>query len=476
MKVFLKNSKSKRAKFKLTLIVIGLVVVLGSAGFLIYNYVVGVENQEESKKSDDGEVKAVRTCRDDLNGRSQLFTANSINREWYLIGKEISEDKNKINLKAEISEDILNTIPEDSEIIVSYNIVGTNVSGDMEPVSQSIQDNDLTYSASIDVTNLEPGTYHVLMHTDTECGQFTSRGLEFKVSYPVYVAWTLDWEGYDVENKNLDSVSEISEDHGDIPITHFWNPRLYTNPTISEDRQDELTDWVQTRVEENEDSIGLHTHMFPDMVKAAGVEPKEDPVQWGSTLKDGYDILTSEYDYEETLKILEWSKDVFAEKGFEEPTMYRAGGWYADEENLAAVNDAGFVLDSSGRTSYSYGVDNVEGHWYLESTTQPYQLNRYNQNNTQNGNMNLWEFPNNGADSWSFSGDQMYKRYRDNYSGGVSDDRVLVTFLSHPEWFDTDKPKLHKLFGSIETELNSTDSGPVIYITLDEAYEIWASE
>jgi hypothetical protein len=88
--------------------------------------------------------------------------------------------------------------------------------------------------------------------------------------------------------------------------------------------------------------------------------------------------------------------------------------------------------------------------------------------------MGLWEFPDNGADSWAYSTGQLIARFKANFSGESLFEKQVVTYLSHPEWFSKDKPKVEALFTELELFSNTADRGPVIYITLEKAYQIWA--
>ena len=69
----------------------------------------------------------------------------------------------------------------------------------------------------------------------------------------------------------------------------------------------------------------------------------------------------------------------------------------------------------------------------------------------------------------------MIKRFTDNYSGGISGETKLVTYLSHPHWFYVDKQKMIDIFTFIEQYKYSEDKGPVVYINMDQAYQIWCS-
>jgi len=395
----------------------------------------------------------------------EVFSEISVDRKWVLIGDEFSAEEKTVTLKAVLTPEAEPVRPMPD---LTYEIAGTPKTGTFN------RDSDGKFTARVSVADLAPGKYAVFAKTSLNGTEFASDSAEFNVSYPLYVAWTLDWEGYDVKPEYLDAIDSIAGRHG-TPITHFFNPRIYTSSAISDSRAEYLTSWVIERSRSRGDEIGLHLHMFPDMVRAAGVEPRFSP-NWGSSLKDGYDILTSAYTYAETVKLLKWSKNIFAEKGLGTPVSFRAGGWYADEETLRAVQDAGFKLDSSGRTAYRFGTNGVAGPWNLPADAQPYRPSAADQNSSASPALNVWEFPNSGADSWAYSADQMYARFTANFSGDPLNAKRVVTYLSHPEWFHVDNPKIEELYGRIDRFLNSRDAGPVVYITLDQAYQIWSSE
>jgi len=126
------------------------------------------------------------------------------------------------------------------------------------------------------------------------------------------------------------------------------------------------------------------------------------------------------------------------------------------------------VADSSGRTSYVIGTNKLLGPWKLSTNTQPYKLNMKDQNDTQNGDSKLWEIPNNGLDSWSFNAKQMISAFTENYSTGVSQNTKVVTYLSHPQGFGHDYPILNEVFTYISQFSFNTDSGPVVFVTIDK--------
>jgi len=387
----------------------------------------------------------------------------TISRQVLLKGYTFQPESGEATLAIDFTEEQIEIISRNA-INVTYHVNDDSST----TLSFDVQDNT-EYRTNLSAEDFEPGVHTITV----SIGEWESVPVEFTVTYPLYVTWTFDWEGYDVKEEHLSTIARQSEEHG-IPLTHFFNPRIYTNPELSPARAQELTEWVIDRRGRYGDDIGLHLHMQPDMVRAAGVEVREDAQHWGSNLKDGYDVLTSEYSYEDMVKMLNWSKNMFGMNGLGSPIMYRAGGWYADNEILQAVHDTGFKIDSSARTEYAFGHDKIAGHWHIAADQSPYRINLNNQNDT-NGTSRLWEFPNTGADSWSFSAQQMIERFELQHEEVLTEPRV-VTFLSHPEWYNVDAPKMDQVLGHTDQFLFDAGHGNVVYAPLSAVYTVWENK
>jgi hypothetical protein len=257
-----------------------------------------------------------------------------------------------------------------------------------------------------------------------------------------------------------------------IPLTQMYNPRNFTSPDITAQRAEFLTNWVKRRRDTKGDEIGLHLHMFPDFVEKTGVRPITDKV-WGGGWTPGYDVLTTAYGYEDMIRILTYAKEVFAEKGLGQPRSYRAGAWYANLDTLAALADTGFLVDSSGRTAYTFGTNDVPGFWELSTDTQPYFPSTRDQNSPNPPpRLSILEVPNNGADDYAFSANQMIARFDANYGGTILEKPKQVTYLTHPNWFDPNRQEaMRQVFAHIDQFSNYHDKGPVVYTTLQDVYQ-----
>ena len=398
-----------------------------------------IKGQEDVKDDTDNQCLLLEELvEDELANLPQL-------REWYVKSPEVED--NEIDIKIALPEE---------KVSITYSL-------NNEQFNDAIFQKDNEWIISIPIEELESGVYQLDILINA-CDKEFVKTYNFKVSNPVYVIWSIDWEGFDVKEEYLNQMSKLSSTYN-VPMTHFFNPYIYIY--LSPSRAKYLTNWV---LERDDDSIGLHLHMYDNMVKASGVEIDNDPA-WGSPMGNGHDTPNSNYGYDDYRKIILWALNQYDANGLPRPTMYRAGGWFIDEENIAVLKNFGFEIESSGRTYYIHGRNSLEGHWNLKTTTQPYQMNSQDQNRTDSPNINIWEYPNNGGDSWAYSAQDMIKRFSDNYKGGVVSEDIVVNYLSHPHWFDKEGPNIEGALKYVSNYTYESDNGPVIFITLDKVHE-----
>lgn len=374
-------------------------------------------------------------------------------KKWNLI-QDNSENKIVLTLA---SKEKLN------DPMASYEIMEKNISGSFSLIG------DGEWEAEIPVKDLAPGKYSVQAKIIDGENTFYSQKSGFFVSYPLYFSWTLDWEGYDAPSKYLDNITKVSTDYS-LSITHYFNPRIYVATDINESRKTFLTEWLKKRLGKN-DAIGMHLHMFYDLVTAAGVTPKNEP-NWGDN-GDGYGSLTTNYTEEEMAKILTFAKSLFAQNGLPNPIFYRAGGWFANASTLQSVYSNGFVADSSGRNEYHFGKNNQKGFWNLDENTEPYYPSLSDQNRPSNpgDKIGILEIPDNGADTYWYSAPELIDRFKENYDGNFLDYSKAVTFLSHPQWYkDEEMNKSIQYLNFVDQYNYNKDYGPIIYSDVNEIY------
>lgn len=379
----------------------------------------------------------------------------SLSKTWNLIGTEGSET---------ISFHLSTAVRHETQT-VTYQVLDTEVSGNM------IGSDDSSWEANIPVDKLPTGAYRIQATLHDGDRQQSSQLTGFYRSYPLYVAWTQDWEGYDASQAYLDAIEDIAKQY-QLPITHFFNPRIYVTKTISPQRALALTQWVQRRIKLG-DGYGLHLHMLKDFVEHVGIEPKDEP-NWGDR-GDGYGVPLSAYTKDEQIKMIADANNLLFANGLPKTTIFRAGGWYANLDTLAALEQLGFTADSSARTIYQFGRNRLPGYWNISATAKPYYPSRTNQNRSSGTNdFPILEIPNNGADSYAFSASDMINRFIMNIGNGILADKQQLTYLSHPHWFDEkEQARIRELFTYVSQYTFSNDRGPVIFTTTADIAKIW---
>lgn len=379
----------------------------------------------------------------------------TVDRRWSLISDNAEVPKT-LRIALATAENFSTTEAE-------YAISGTAIRGKLEKTADGM------WEGTVPVKGLKPGQYQINAQIENNGETYTSSKAGFFVSYPLYIAWTQDWEGYDVPDNYLAAITQVAREH-DLKMTHFWNPRLLTTDTVSAGRKEALLAWIKNRRDSFDESIQLHLHMFSDFVSLAGVTPKNSP-NWGDS-GDGYGALTTNYDANEMTKIIGKALEIMRANGFD-PKIYRAGGWFANADTLKAVENAGMAADSSGRTAYNFYSQ--KGPWDLLPTAQPYYPSAANPNKTDGPTLSILEIPNNGADSYWFSTEEMKNRFWQNYSGGILNEPRQITYLSHPHWFNkAEQNKIEEVFGVVDQFKYDSDSGPALYVTLEEIFEVWS--
>jgi len=377
----------------------------------------------------------------------------SLGRKWLLKGDSFTPHDRHLGVTVDFPEGV--GMPE---AVANYQVVETGLQG-------SLTRTRLTrWEGQADVSNLIPGVFHLLVtvaDTVTEC---RSDSVTFYVSYPFYHVWSIDWEGtYVPRVPYLENMGALADSHL-IPISQLFNPRIYVQPGMPEWQRAEMTQWVLERQTARGDEIGLHLHMYFDFVDSAGLTPITTP-QCG-TRTDGYDVPFANYNYDESLVLLNFAIGLFLGRGLSMPCSFRAGAWLADEENLAALSVLGF-LDSSGSTPKKISL--CDSPWDIEVTSQPYHPCGLDQNTADcepgDSNLVLLEIPNNiGYTSGSWAPTANFDA---NYSGAPLDSIRVGVLLSHaPSVFLQESLAIERYFAHADSLLYRNDRGAVRYVRL----------
>ncbi len=402
-----------------------------------------------------------------LGDKTQHAFEASTNKRWFL--KDYPENP-RLTFSVKVPVENKNV-----EYII-YKVENTDIQGEMTSAD------GLTYASDIDTTNLNPGYYTVeatAIELRDSINVYNTYKIPFYVSYPLYLTWTMDWEGWGVGAYESNDIFDISSKYG-VPVTHFFNPRIFVKNQYSIYSVDPASAQYYVNLVNQRrgqgDAIGLHLHYYADLLEEVGVTKRPEAQIVGSNRDE---TSLDAYTQAENEKILQWSIDKFAEHGLPRPTMFRSGGWMTSIALLQALSNKGFVLDSSGRTG---GVLNPAWTgstiipWNLSATTTPFLPSRNNINTWTGERLNIWEFPNNGADSYWFPLDELFSRFNQNYptKGDVLSKPQVLTYLSHPHGFPVfDSTKIRGLFDYTGNFIFREDRGPVVYSTLETTYNNW---
>ncbi len=322
------------------------------------------------------------------------------------------------------------------------------------------------YNYAINANDLSVGTHKIqarLTGTDK-----TTPATEVIVSEPLYVTWTLDWEGGDISDANMRALDKISKDY-QIPIVQLVTPRVFIAGDVVEARKTALLKWIADRTIKG-DEIGMHLHMHLDLWEYCGMTPKNAP-KWDGRA-NGHDVLTSAYTPDEFDKLVKCSLKFFEENKIPKPVTYRAGGWFIDLKNLKVLPKNGFLYDTSGREKYTWGL--ATGFWDLPVTAKPYMISNTDQNKADaENNFGLLEIPNNGLDSTNNSAKVLISKFDANYpdKGQPLKEKQILTYMSHPHWIvSIDRPTLVELYNNLKPYTANEDSGPIVYTTIKDIY------
>ena len=151
-----------------------------------------------------------------------------------------------------------------------------------------------------------------------------------------------------------------SQAHPLIRWTHLYNPRhlLVTTPeSIATD--DGFSPYLLRERDQGRAEIGLHLHLFYDLVEQAGVRPRANPFAGDTTanctyprtiiedpqgLRGGYDVLITGYTEEERAALLDASIGAFLHRGFDPPVVFCAGYSATDPALQALLASKGFSV------------------------------------------------------------------------------------------------------------------------------------
>lgn len=382
----------------------------------------------------------------------------ALSRTWVIRGGNSIDPSYKDSIVELTSSDI-NQLS--SATLNVYDYTGKK----LKTIGMVKQDN--TYFQRIEALNLPIGEYLVQATATVGGTQQNSTKLKVYISYPLYVNWSIDWEGDGVDDQALAQIEEVSTEYS-VPITHYFNPRIYAGGMSSE-RSQYVTNWVLQRKSKG-DEIGLHLHMWYDMVRAAGLNPRSEPNwNYGAT---GHDVLGTAYPADEFDQLIKWALTQFEVNGLPKPLVYRAGGWHINGDQLKVLVNNGFIADSSARDADTFGAKSYPLPWNnIYAGSRPYRPSETDINQSGDPEIGLWEFPNNASNTSNYGAyaTKVLDNFKLNFNGNVMKERQTFVILSHVQYFNkVDYPIIKNFFQETSKFLAKNDAGPVIYVTLEQ--------
>jgi hypothetical protein len=276
--------------------------------------------------------------------------------------------------------------------------------------------------------------------------------------------------------------------HPGMRITHFWAPYTYIDAMVTETRRTQLTQWILMNQSMYKDEIGLHIHPYCNFVEDAGMTCITDASDVNADGNDlsGYTIRLEAYQHDPMATLLQHAKDIFAARGLPVPQTFRAGGWTADLNTFMALNDKGFIADSSalnwarieewkGHNIYDWTM----AHWGpIDDTSQPYMPTTTDVLGASGTPLAMLEVPDNGVMIDYVSSAEMTGIFDANWDGkAFAKPRTLMMGFHPADGFTEDEyNRVNDLLKYSDMHLANKDLGPVVYTTLSDITPVFAAQ
>lgn len=241
---------------------------------------------------------------------------------------------------------------------------------------------------------------------------------------------TVDWEGRSLNEANIEAMQSFRQKFPHIPMLQLLNPAYFVRDHGYNER---LTDIIKSTFLP-EDTQGLHVHAWKSLTTHCGVQYQHrnsfaDTEERCKSGDCGYTVsLELAYTQEALTRLIACSSAVLVENGFNRPVHFRAGGWQLGSKLIGALEQNGFVWDSSKidadllttRWHEESGIVRMLRQLHPESTPldQPYALSEQ-----------LMEYPNNAALADYTSAKQIVAMFK----GLVDANKKVMVFGFHQE-------------------------------------------
>ncbi len=394
------------------------------------------------------------------------YTVDGV-KEWWIVPNAATTDPELMT--------ILVTVPGGTDFVDAW-------VGDV-PVKRLFEQSNGQYGVQVSLAGLPPGTHQVLLAANGSTEAFAS--MPFKRTAPYYVLVTTDWDFADPGNPANVYQDRMHRDHSELRLTHFVGPYTFTDPMVTEARRTELVTWLQKQRDEHDDEIGLHIHPYCNFVEAAGITCITDQSTVYATDLTGYTIKLGAYGRTRFGTLLEHAKTIFAQRGLGTPKTFRAGGWTATLETVAALADKGFTADTSalnwkrieewsGKELYRWNMENWNP---IGDTSQPYYPSDTNVLATGATTLPILEVPDNGVMIDYVTLPEMNGLFDANWDGQPLEIPRTLMMGFHPATPGFSEGEYLRVDGFLkyaDLRLGTRHLGPVVYVTLADVVAAYA--
>lgn len=167
--------------------------------------------------------------------------------------------------------------------------------------------------------------------------------------HTITIYMTVDWEGWSLDEENLEAMRSFRKRYPHIPMLQLLNPVYFTRPNIN---PEEVSNKIRSTLLQG-DEHGLHLHAWKTLIERCGLTYKNTH-SFADVSEDcpgrecGYTVsLEFAYSQEELTKLVACSASLLTDQGFDRPTSFRAGGWQLGPKLAAALQANNFIWDSS---------------------------------------------------------------------------------------------------------------------------------
>ena len=397
------------------------------------------------------------------------FTVTRV-RDWYLISNDLTPGQDQLYVEV--------AAPDGVEYVDAWVAGQPGVRLQRQPDGHFLQ--------VFDLVDLGPGDYDVLLSADGADTGFAR--LTFHRSYPLYVIVSTDYDFSDPSDQALARMDSFHSQHTELRITHFVGPYTFTDPALTDERRQQIVDWLLAQRADHGDELGLHIHPYCNFVEAAGLTCITDQsVEFANGDPSGYTVEVDAYGEADFLTLLHKADELFQTWGLGKPLTFRAGAWTASIETLRALEADGFIADTSAlnwaKVEEWDGVGNDVlwtwnmTHWApIDDTSQPWYPNDDDILSDATPQLELLEVPDNGAMVDYVSIDEMTDILSHNWDGGPLAAPTVYSIGFHPSssFGTAEALRVDGILDRLDESLADHDHGPVVYEVLHDMPLVFA--